>query len=118
MCVVAMFLPLVSLPIIDGVNGFKGDAWPVVFALIVPVGLALVGDKAEGFGPATAIAAILSGALAVVFSVAKLVDARLAAEAARDVGAAGIGPGAWLLVTGAIVVLVGAVASTSRSVAA
>lgn len=113
-CAVSLALGFVTLPLTGTISGLSAEAWPILLMLAVPLGLVVFGDRTEGLGPLASTLAIALCGVAVVFAVAKFVDARLAVDTALSTGSASIGPGIWLLLTGAGVALIGSVASTSR----
>ncbi|NNF65616.1 MAG: hypothetical protein HKN07_15340 [Acidimicrobiia bacterium] len=113
-CAISLALGFVTLPLTGTISGLSGDGWPILLILAIPLALAVLGDRTEGLGPIASTAAIALCGVAVVFAVAKFVDARLAVDAAGSSGAASIGPGIWLMLTGAVIALMGSVASTSR----
>lgn len=113
-CVVSLALGFVTLPLTGTISGISGDGWPILLILAIPLILAILGDRTEGLGPVASTAAIALCGVAVVFAVAKFVDARLAVDTAGSSGTATIGPGIWLMLAGAVVALIGSVASTSR----
>jgi len=113
----SLALPFTTSPITGTTNGLAGDAWPAVLVL-TPVALgAVVGDRREGFGRWTSVLAAFVGGVATVFAVQKLVDAFRAVQIHERVGIeAAVGPGPWVLVTGCLLVLVGAALSLSRRI--
>ncbi len=115
----AALLSLVALPLAflqsdatGAVNGISGDAWPATVALGAVGALALLGDRAEGFGAARVLAALLLAGFAVVFAAVKVADAARAADAADG----SIGIGVWVLAAAALVGVGGALASASRKI--
>lgn len=113
----ALALPYLSAPLIGHVNGVEGDAWPVLLFLFPAALLALAGDRGEGFGPVSAVIAIVSCSVALLFAVAKVADAADAADLARAASGDGsIGMGAWALVVTTLVTIGGCVAALSRRV--
>lgn len=113
-CAVSLTLGFVTLPLTGTISGISGGGWPILLMLAIPFALATVGDRTEGLGPFASTAAIALCGVGVVFAVAKFVDARLAVDTASASGTASIGPGIWLMLAGAVVALIGSVASTSR----
>lgn len=114
---VSLVLPFVASPVTGTTNGVAGDAWPAVL-ILTPVALgAVLGDRREGFGRWTSVLAAFLGGVATVFAVQKLVDAFRAVQIHERVGIeASVGPGPWVLVTGCLLVLVGAALSLSRRI--
>ncbi len=108
---VSLFLPFVDLPVVGTINGLDGDAWPAAALLGVPAVLALIGDRAEGFGHSGTVLAVVAAAPAVVFAVFKLIDARKAVDAA---GVGSLGVGVWMLLAATLVGLAGSVMTLSR----
>ena len=108
----ALLLPFATFPVIGPVDGFDGDAWPVLILLGPIVAAALIGPWREGLPPVLGLPAILLGAAAIVFSSVKLSDAVLAARSVDG----SVGAGAWLLLVATVLVGAGAVGSLSRRV--
>jgi hypothetical protein len=109
----ALFLPQAHFPVIGPVDGFDGAAWPVMLPLAPLVLFALVGDRPEGHRLPIAVTAVLLSCSALVFAVAKAVDA-VAAAAAVAGGAVRAGP--WVVLTGAALALLGSLLSFSRRI--
>lgn len=109
----ALFLPQARFPVIGPVDGFDGAAWPVILPLALVGLLALLGDRREGHGVAVAIAAVLLCCAALVFAVAKAVDA-VAAAGAVEGGAVRAGP--WVVLAGTVLALLGSLLSFSRRI--
>jgi hypothetical protein len=107
---VALALPFVTVTGLGTIGGVAADAWP---ALIPGGALALVtltGDRREAPATWVAAAGCLLGAGMLAFALVKLADARTAvAEAGGSLGV-----GAWVMVAGAGIALVGAAAGFSR----
>ena len=108
---VALPLPLVDLPVLGTINGFDGDGWPAAAVLVVPVVMALLGDRAEGFSGLGALIAVTASASGVVFAVFKLIDASDAIDTAGD---GSFGFGVFLLLVGTLIALAGSVMTLSR----
>lgn len=114
---VALILPFLDSPLIGDRNGLTADAWPAAVLLAVTGVAALLGDRREGFPVAAVPAAAIINGAALVFSVAKLLDALEAADALHGLGAAAaVGVGAWALVAATSVGLAGAALAASRTV--
>lgn len=109
----ALLLPQVSFPSAGIVDGFRGAAWPVLIPLAPLVLFALLGDRVEGYRLPVAVLAVLLACTAVVFAVAKAVDA---ATAAGAVDGAAVRAGPWVVLAGTGVVLVGSLLSFSRRI--
>jgi hypothetical protein len=109
----ALFLPQARFPVVGPVDGFDGDAWPVMLPLALVALLAVVGDRREGHGVAAGIPAVVLCCAALVFGVAKAVDAAAAAGAVEG-GAVRAGP--WVVLTGTAVALLGSLLSFSRRI--
>ena len=109
----ALFLPQVRFPVIGPVDGFDGDAWPVILPLALVALLALVGDRREGHGVAVGVLAVVLCCAALVFGVAKAVDAAAAAGAVEG-GAVRAGP--WVVLAGSALALLGSLLSFSRRI--
>ncbi len=109
----ALFLPQVHFPVIGPVDGFDGAAWPVMLPLAPLVLFALLGDRPEGHRLPIAVTTVLLSCSALVFAVAKAVDA-VAAAAAVAGGAVRAGP--WVVLTGAALALLGSLLSFSRRI--
>jgi hypothetical protein len=108
---IALFLPQAHFPLVGPVDGFAGDAWPVML-LLTPLALpALLGDRDAGYRPAAAVLAVLLSCGALVFAVAKVVDA---AAAVGPLEGARMGAGVWVVAAGAAVVVAGSLLSFSR----
>ena len=107
----ALFLPQARFPTVGPVDGFHGAAWPVMIPLGLLGLMALLGDRAEGYRPFPGALALLLSCGAVVFAVAKVVDA---AAAARPLEGAAVGIGVWLVAGGAALALVGSLLAFSR----
>ncbi len=108
----APFLRITGRPSVDG---FEGAAWPAAAVAFVVAVAVVAGDRRERLSPLAAVAAAGAGAGTTVFAVHKVVDAVLAA---RDLVAVGIrassGFGVWLLLAGAVTMLLGAVLGLDR----
>ncbi len=109
----ALFLPQVRFPVLGPVDGFDGAAWPVMLPLAPLALIALLGDRPEGYRVPVTVLTVLLSCAALVFAVAKAVDA-VAAAAAVDGGAVRAGP--WLVLAGAAVALLGSLLSFSRRI--
>jgi len=109
----ALFLPQVRFPVIGPVDGFDGDAWPVILPLALVALLALVGDRREGHGVAVGVLAVVLCCAALVFGVAKAVDA---AAAARAVEGGAVRAGPWVVLAGSVLALLGSLLSFSRRI--
>ncbi len=107
----AMPLPHLQADLTGSVNGVTGDAWPAAVALVLLALLALVGDRAEGFGPGRVLVGLMLAGFAVVFTAVKAADASQAA----DLAGGSIGYGVWVLAVGAVLGVVGTLASISRT---
>ena len=108
-----LFLPQVRFPVIGPVDGFDGAAWPVVLPLAPLVLFTLLGDRPEGYRLPVALAASVLSCAALVFAVAKVVDA-VAAAAAVDGGSVRAGP--WVVLAGGALALLGSLLSFSRRI--
>jgi hypothetical protein len=98
----ALLLPQVRFAAIGSIDGFRGDAWPVLLPLAPAVLAAILGRRSLPVHPAAGLAVVACGCLAFLFAVAKLLDAgRAVADAGGSVGA-----GAWV-VPAAVLVVVG-----------
>lgn len=124
MILLGAVVSLVSVPLtylqtpVGTTSGLDGEGWPIVFFVALPVLLALTGDRAEGLRPALSLPAIISGALALLFAVTKVVDASRAADQVVAVAGEGsIGVGVWVLLAGALILVAGTAATLSRRVA-
>jgi hypothetical protein len=102
----ALALPFVRFPTVGSVNGFQGDAWPVLLPLAPVLLLAVVGETRRSIRTATHLGAILLSCLALVFAVAKLADA---VEASRMIEDASTGAGSWALPGAVVIALTGCV---------
>ncbi len=109
----ALPLPFLRGGAAGSVNGLTGDAWPAAAALGVLALLALLGDRAEGFGSVRVLLALLLAGFAVVFTAVKVADASQAA----DLGGGSIGYGMWVLAGAAVAAVGGALGSISRKLA-
>ena len=109
----ALFLPQARFPVEGLVDGFGGAAWPVMLPLAPLALFALLGDRPEGYRTPVAVLAVLLSCAAVVFAVAKAVDAVVAAGAAEG-GAVRAGP--WVVLAGAALTLLGSLLSFSRRI--
>jgi len=109
----ALFLPQVRLPVLGPVDGFDGAAWPVMIPLAPLVLFALLGDRPEGYRLPVAVLAVVCSCAALVFAVAKLIDAAAAAGAVEG-GAMRAGP--WAVLAGTVLALAGSLLSFSRRV--
>lgn len=109
----ALFLPQARFPTIGPADGFAADSWPVMLPLAPVAVLALVGDRAEGHRPVTAAAGLLLSCAALVFAVAKVIDAVLAV---RPVAGATAGAGAWVVAAGAALAVLGSLLAFSRRI--
>jgi hypothetical protein len=107
----ALFLPQARFPVLGPVDGFDGDAWPVMIPLGLLAVAALVGDRAEGYRWPLAVLALLLACGALVFAIAKVVDA---VAAVRPLDGAGVGAGAWGVTVGAALAVAGTLLSFSR----
>ena len=109
----ALFLPQARFPVVGPVDGFDGDAWPVMLPLALVALLALLGDRREGHGVAVGVLAVVLCCAALVFGVAKAVDA-VAAAGAVEGGAVRAGP--WVVLAGSVLALLGSLLSFSRRI--
>ncbi len=109
----ALFLPQARFPVVGPVDGFDGAAWPVILPLALVGMLAFLGDRREGHGVAVAVVAVLLSCTALVFAVAKAVDA-VAAAGAVEGGAVRAGP--WVVLAGSVLALTGSLLSFSRRI--
>jgi hypothetical protein len=105
--VLAMLLPFASFPVVGAVDGISADAWPALLPLMIVVVISLTGRWDAGLEGPTGVVAVLSAALALVFSVVKLTDAAIAV---RDAAGASVGPGPYVLIAAVVVVLGGSAA--------
>jgi len=113
----ALLLPFISSPATGSVNGISGDAWPAVALLAPVVAMALLGDRREGFSAWATASSVLLTAAATLFAVQKLVDAVRATRLDQAAGEVSVGIGAWVLVTGCVIALIGAAGTMSRRLA-
>ncbi len=109
----ALFLSQARFPVVGPVDGFDGAAWPVILPLALVALLAFLGDRREGHGVAVGIVAVLLSCTALVFAVAKAVDA-VAAAGAVEGGAVRAGP--WVVLAGSVLALLGSLLSFSRRI--
>ncbi|MBN2114903.1 MAG: hypothetical protein JW785_12350 [Acidimicrobiia bacterium] len=109
----ALFLPQARFPIVGPVDGFDAAAWPVMLPLAPLALFALLGDRPEGYRAPLALVAVLLSCAAVVFSVAKVIDAATAVGAVEG-GAVRAGP--WVVLAGAALALLGSLLSFSRRI--
>lgn len=109
----ALFLPQARFPVVGPVDGFDGAAWPVMLPLAPLALFALLGDRPEGYRLPVAVMAILLSCAALVFAVAKALDA-VAAVAAVEGGAVRAGP--WVVLAGVALALLGSLLSFSRRI--
>ena len=109
----ALFLPQARFPVVGPVDGFAGGAWPVILPLAPVALLAFLGDRREGHGLVVSVVAILLSCAALVFAVAKAVDAVTAAGAVEG-GAVRAGP--WVVLAGSVLALLGSLLSFSRRI--
>jgi hypothetical protein len=114
---ISLVLDYVTADLTGDVAGWEATAWPAVVLLVGAAVAGMVGDRREGLPAAGTVLVVALGAAALLFAVAKLVDAAAAVDIIRDAsGSAAIGAGAWLLPAAALVSLGGGVASASRRV--
>lgn len=109
----ALFLPQARFPLRGPVDGFEGAAWPVMLLLAPAAILALLGDRPEGHRLPVAVFAVLLSCGALVFAVAKVVDAAVAAGAVEG---GVVRSGAWAVLAGTTITLVGSLLSFSRRI--
>lgn len=109
----ALFLPQARFPVVGPVDGFDGDAWPVMVPLVMVALLAVLGERRAGHGVAAGILAVVLCCAALVFGVAKAVDAAAAAGAVEG-GAVRAGP--WVVLAGSALALLGSLLSFSRRI--
>ena len=109
----ALFLPQVRFPVIGPVDGFDGAAWPVMLGLAPLALLALAGDRREGHRVPVAVLAVLLSCAALVFAVAKAVDATAAAAAVEG---AAVRAGPWVGLAGTALAMLGSLLSFSRRI--
>jgi len=115
---VSLLLPFLTAPLLGTVDGAGAAAGVAVVLLLVPAGIALLGDRREGFGLVTALVTAACASAATLFAAAKVVDTLAAARDVRDAGVtAQVGPGPWTLLAGCAIVVAGIIASLSRRVA-
>jgi hypothetical protein len=108
-----LFLPQVRFPVIGPVDGFDGAAWPVMLPLAPLVLFALLGDRPEGHRVPVAVLALTLSCAALVFAVAKAMDAVTAAAAVAG-GAVRAGP--WVVLAGTALAMLGSLLSFSRRI--
>lgn len=109
----ALFLPQARFPVVGPVDGFDGEAWPVMLPLALVALLAFLGDRREGHGAAASVLAVLLSCSALVFAVAKAADA-VSAAAAVEGGAVRAGP--WAVLAGSALALLGSLLSFKRRI--
>lgn len=109
----ALFLPQARFPVVGPVDGFDGDAWPVILPLALVALLAFLGDRREGHGLGVGIVAVMLSCAALVFSVAKVVDAVAAAGAAEG---AAVRAGPWVVLAATVLAVLGSLLSFSRRI--
>ena len=108
----SLLLPFVTFPSQGDVNGIDGDAWPILILLGPVLLLAVLGDRREGLRTPAAIISILLSCAAVIFAVAKLIDA---ARAAVEAGGS-VGLGSWAILIAAVVTVGASLTTLSRRV--
>ncbi len=109
----ALFLAQATFPVLGPVDGFAGDAWPVMLPLAPVAVLALMGDRAEGHRPVTGSVGLVLSCSALAFAVAKVIDAL---QAARLVEGAAVGAGPWVVAAGAALAVLGSLLAFSRRI--
>jgi hypothetical protein len=109
----ALFLPQARFPTIGPADGFAADTWPVILPLAPVALLAVIGDRAEGHRPLTATTGLLLSCAALVFALAKVIDAVLAV---RPVEGAAVGAGAWAVAAGTASAVLGSLLAFSRRI--
>jgi hypothetical protein len=109
----ALLLPQARFPSAGLVDGFRADAWPVLLPMLPLALFAVFGDRPEGYRTPLAILAVVLSCLALVFAVAKVVDA-VAAAGAVEGGA--VRSGAWVVLAGTGITLLGSLLSFSRRI--
>ncbi len=104
----SLLLPFLTLPSQGTVNGIEGDAWPILI-LLGPVLLpAILGDRREGLRTPVALLTVVFSCGAVLFAVAKLIDAARAADQAGG----SVGLGSWAILVAAVATLAASLAAT------
>lgn len=109
----ALLLPQARFPTLGFVDGFAADTWPVMLPLAPVALLAVIGDRAEGHRPPVAAAGLLLSCAALVFAVAKVIDAVLAV---RPMEGAAVGAGTWVVAAGAALAVLGSLLAFSRRI--
>lgn len=109
----ALALPVAEFPVRGPVNGIEGDLWPAMALLAIPALIAILGDRAEGFGKVAALVAISASSGALVFAAFKVADA----VKATDDAAGTLGLGGWVVGGACLVVLVASLAALTKRLA-
>lgn len=113
--ILATFLPWVNAPIVGSVSGTEGDGWITLLLFVVPLVLALRGDKMSFLTKRDSYIAAAAAVIAGIIGIFKILDVNKAKDSLSSEGfglfvsgSISVGFGLYLLVLAAIVVTVGA----------
>lgn len=109
------FLPWANAPLVGSVSGTEGDGWITFFVFLVPIVLALRGNRLLPMGPRAKLASVAAAVVAGAIGIWKILDIN-SVKGELDDNAFGalfsssvsVGFGLYLLVLAAIAVAVGA----------
>ena len=113
--IVSTFLPWANAPIVGSISGTEGDGWITLLLFVVPLVLALRGDKLSFLTKRDSYIAAAAAAIAGLIGLFKILDVQKAKDSLSSEGfglfvsgSISVGFGLYLLVIAAVVVVAGA----------
>jgi hypothetical protein len=113
--IVSTFLPWANAPIVGSISGTEGDGWITLLLFVVPLVLALRGDKLSFLTKRDSYIAAAAAAVAGLIGLFKIMDVQKAKDSLSSEGfglfvsgSISVGFGLYLLVIAAVAVVVGA----------
>lgn len=120
--ILATFLPWVNAPIIGSVNGTEGDGWITLLIFVVPLVLALRGDKLSFLTKRDSYIVAVAAVVAGLIGVYKIMDVNKAKDSLNGEGfgffvsnSISVGFGLYLLVLAAVIVAAAALFMKSKA---
>ncbi|MBX3103260.1 MAG: hypothetical protein KF690_12180 [Bacteroidetes bacterium] len=106
--IIATFLPwATNVPLIGTVNGTKGDGFISMLLCLIPLVIAVLGDRSTALAKGKFIITLAAGVLVLLFGIYEYSNISSAAKAFEALGMKaeiGIGIGVWLvIVSGAVI---------------
>jgi hypothetical protein len=113
--VLSTFLPWANAPIVGSISGTEGDGWITLLLFVVPLVLAIRGDKLSFLTKRDSYIAAAAAAVAGLIGLFKIMDVQKAKDSLSSEGfglfvsgSISVGFGLYLLVIAAVAVVVGA----------